>query len=109
MQVSIAFVTTRGLCGGEDGGRATNLTEARVFLPVGVSASAFFRRQDGMNQYVLCIDSGGDPLNGARFGDFADPQIARENDLWVDVRAYATEETSVGDRIVSSRKRVDFH
>jgi hypothetical protein len=85
MQVSIAFMTTRGFCVGEDGGKCANLTEAKVFFPVGKRAAAFFRRQDGMNQYVVSLDAEGGPVNGARFGDYVDAEIIRGNAIWVDV------------------------
>ena len=77
MEVSIAFMTTRGFCVGEDSGKATNLTEATYFFPVADRATAFFRRQDGMNQYIVNADSGGEPVNGARIGDYIDTQIIR--------------------------------
>lgn len=95
-EVSIAFMTTRGFCVGEDGGKATNLTESKVFFPVGQRATAFFRRQDGMNHYIALLDSQGNPLNGARIGSFVDPEIARGNVFWVDIhdRAKATESLS---------------
>jgi hypothetical protein len=74
---SIAFFTTRGFCTGEDSGKCTNLTESKVFFPVAKRATAFFRRQDGMNQYVACLDSGSTPVNGARIGDYVDATIIR--------------------------------
>ncbi len=85
MEVSVAFMTTRGFCVGGDGGRCSNLTEADFFFPVARRAPAFFRRQDGMNHYVCCMQTDGPPVNGARSGDFVDPTIQRGNALWVDV------------------------
>lgn len=76
-QVSVSFMTTRGFCVGEEAGKCTNLTEGTFFFPVGVRGSAFFRRQDGMNHYVVCMDSEGGPMNGARYGDYVDVQLLR--------------------------------
>lgn len=90
MKVAVAFMTTRGLCVGEDGGKATNLTEGKVFFPVAQRSQAFWRRQDGMNHYIVCADSEGDPLNGARIGDFVDAEIVRGNVSWVDTSDHAT-------------------
>jgi hypothetical protein len=96
MEVSVAFMTTRGFCVGEDSGKATNLTESKMFFPVSQRSQAFWRRQDGMNTYVVCADSEGDPLNGARIGDFIDAEIVRGNVSWVDTydSANAVEQTS---------------
>ena len=77
LQVSIAFMTTRGYCVGEDGGHCVNLTEAKFFFPVARSAAAFFRRQDGMNHYIACLDADGSPVNGARIGAYVDPELQR--------------------------------
>lgn len=85
MQVSLAFMTTRGFCVAEDGGHAINLTERNYFFPVAVRATAFFRRQDGMNQYIVCADSEGQPVNGARFGDYVDAEIVRGKASWIEV------------------------
>lgn len=90
MEVAVAFMTTRGFCVGEDGGKTTNLTEGKVFFPVAQRSQAFWRRQDGMNHYVVCADSEGDPLNGARIGDFVDAEIVRGNVSWVDTSDHAT-------------------
>lgn len=85
MEVSLAFMSTRGFCVGEDGGHCVNLTERNFFFPVSQRASAFFRRQDGVNQYVVMADSEGDPINGARFGDYVDGEIIRGKAHWVNV------------------------
>jgi hypothetical protein len=90
LEVSIGFMTTRGFCVAEDSGKTTNLTEGKMFFPVANRAAAFFRRQDGMNQYVVVADSGGDPMNGARFGPYVDPMIKRGRTQWVDVSDTAT-------------------
>lgn len=86
LEVSISFMTTRGFCVAEDSGKTTNLTEGKMFFPVAQRASAFFRRQDGMNHYIVVADSEGDPLNGARFGPYVDRAIKRGGTQWVDVR-----------------------
>lgn len=77
MDVSVMFMTTRGYCVGQDGGRCINMTEATVFFPNAKRAAAFYRRQDGMNHYVVALDSEGGPKNAARFGDFVDAEIIR--------------------------------
>ena len=77
MDVSVMFMTTRGYCVGQDSGRCTNMTEATVFFPNAKRAASFYRRQDGMNHYVVALDSQGDPNNAARFGDFVDAEIIR--------------------------------
>ena len=96
MQVRVAFMTTRGFCVGDDGGKCTNITEATVFFPVATTAAAMFRRQDGMNHYVVCLTSDGAPVNGARTGKYVDPGIIRGNAMWVDLAdtAQATEQFS---------------
>lgn len=85
MEVNVAFLTTRGMCVGGDSGKCINLTEGKVFFPVAARAAAYFRRQDGMNQYIVCLDSEGGPVNGARTGDYVDPAIVRGNAAWVDL------------------------
>jgi hypothetical protein len=85
VEVSVAFMTTRGFCVGQDGGQCLNMTEANFFFPEAVRASAFFRRQDGMNQYITSLDAEGSPVNGARFGDYVDAEIIRGNAQWVDM------------------------
>lgn len=84
-QVSVGFMTTTGFCVGASEGKCTNLTEARMFFPPAQRAAAMFRRQDGMNHYIVCADSEGDPKNGARFGDFVDGEIIRGKASWIDV------------------------
>jgi hypothetical protein len=85
VEVSVAFMTTTGFCVGAGGGKCTNLTEARVFFPSAQRAVPLWRRQDGVNQYIVCTDSDGDPKNGARFGDFVDAEIIRGKASWIDV------------------------
>lgn len=93
VQVSVAFMTTRGFCVGEDGGKTTNFTEGKYFFPQAPSAAAMWRRQDGMNQYIVSLHGSGDPVNGARIGKYVDPAIKRGKAHWVDVAdcARATE------------------
>lgn len=96
VQVSIAFMTVRGFCVGEDGGKCTNFTEGKYFFPQAPQSAAFWRRQDGLNQYVLSLQSTADPVNGARIGKYVDPAIRRGNAHWLDVAdsANATEQWS---------------
>lgn len=96
MQVSVVFMTTRGICVGEDGGKAVNLTESKMFFPVARRAKAFWRRQDGVNQYIACLDAAGAPVNGARTGPYVDAGIIRGNAQWVNMveTAKATENWS---------------
>ena len=77
LQISIAFLTTNGFCVAQDSGQAYNLTEDKFIFPDSVRASALWRRQDGVNQYVAVADSGGDPANAARIGDHIDVTILR--------------------------------
>jgi hypothetical protein len=81
--VSIMFQTPRGICVAMDGGKALNLTESKFFFPQAQRSAAMFRRQDGMNQYVAVNDSRGQPVNGARIGDYVDAFIIRANAIWV--------------------------
>jgi hypothetical protein len=83
IQVSIMFMTTRGMCVAKDGGEAYNLTEDKFFFPVAQRSAALYRRQDGVNQYVVVNDSEGQPMNGARFGDYVDAEIIRGNASWL--------------------------
>ena len=82
IQVSVAFMTTRGFCVGKDGGEAYNLTEDKFFFPVAERSAALYRRQDGVNQYIAVNDSEGQPVNGARFGDYIDAEIIRGSASW---------------------------
>lgn len=95
-EVSAMFMTTRGVCVAMDGGKAYNLTEGKFFFPVAKRSAAFFRRQDGMNQYIVVSDSAGQPVNGARVGDFVDAEIVRGNAIWVDVTESAVALDTIG-------------
>jgi len=88
--VSIMFMTTRGICVGLDGGKCYNLTESKIFFPVAKRSVGFFRRQDGMNHYIVVNDSEGAPLNGARIGDYVDATIVRGNAYWMTINENAT-------------------
>lgn len=77
---AIVFLTNSGMVAGFDSGEMYNLTQADVLFPDGVSAAAMFRQQDGLNQYVAAIESGGTPVDKARIGDYVDAEIVREVD-----------------------------
>lgn len=76
-QVSLLFMTGRGYCGAHDSGTCYNYSESKFIFPNAVSAAAFFRRQDGMNQYVAVLNSQGTPSDNARIGDYVDAEIIR--------------------------------
>lgn len=77
VKVSIAFMTQEGYCGGMDGGECYNYTEDRVFFPKASAGAATFRRQAGMNHYVVSLNSAGDPSGGARIGDYLEGEIVK--------------------------------
>lgn len=74
---AVLFLTTSGLVAGFDNGQLLNLTQDKVLFPGAVSASAVFRRQDGINQYIGATDSGGTPTSAARIGDYVEVEIRR--------------------------------
>lgn len=74
---AIVMLTADGVCAALDGGRVFNLTQGRVVFPGILAARAMYREQDGMSSYVAVADSGGDPLNSARLGDYVDAEIIR--------------------------------
>ena len=74
---AVMFMTKTGLCAGFDGGIIYNLTQAEVIFPDAVSAAPMFRRQDGVNSYVVVTDSGGTPAANTRIGDWVDVEIRR--------------------------------
>ena len=76
-KLSVCFLTSQGLLAGLPGGELHDLTETRVLFPEAISSSALFRRQDGINHYLNVSDSGGDPTNAARIGDYVDATIIR--------------------------------
>jgi len=59
------------------GGVVYNVTQDHMLFPDARSGAAMFRRQDGINQYLSVLDSGGTPVNNARIGDYCDAQIIR--------------------------------
>lgn len=74
---AVLFLTKSGLCAGFDRGLCYNLTQNQMLFPTAASAAAVFRRQDGVNQYISVMDSGGTPSSGARMGDYAEAEIRR--------------------------------
>lgn len=76
---AVMFLTKSGVVAGFDSGASYNLTQAELIFPDAVRASAMFRRQDGMNQFVAVQDSSGTPGSAARLGDYVDAQIIRFN------------------------------
>jgi hypothetical protein len=84
-KVSILFLTSAGYCGGQDGGICYNFTEETVVFPGIGSASAMFRKQSGINQYVVVGNSRGDPQANTRIGDYVLAELVvagtwRQND-----------------------------
>jgi hypothetical protein len=77
---AVVFMTDRGLVAGLDNGQLFNLTWTEYQFPNMQSGAALFRQQDGVNQYVGVFDSGGDPNDSARMGDFVDAEIRRVGD-----------------------------
>ena len=97
VQVALMFMTTGGACVASNGGQAVNLTESKFWFPTAQSAAAMFRRQDGMNQYVASMQSGGDPQNNAAIGDFVEATIIRgaASGAWTP----ATDTLTLGDTL----------
>lgn len=77
VQVSILFLTEEGYCGGMDSGVCYNYTENKFVFPGIVTAAAAFRRQDAINQYLVCANSEGTPIADARIGDYTNVVIRR--------------------------------
>jgi len=71
------ILTKQGLCIGMDGGNFLNLMQTTVIFPDAVRANSLFRTQDGVNQYISVVDSGGSPASAARIGDYVDAEIRR--------------------------------
>lgn len=82
VKVSILFLTSAGYCGGQDSGVCYNYSENKFQFPSATKAVATFRRMDGVNQYIAVLDSDGDQLQNARFGDYVDAEIRRGGDAW---------------------------
>lgn len=81
VKVAIAFLTKEGYCGAQDGGLVYNYTETKFVFPDAVSATSLFRRQQGVNQFLSVLDSGGQPVANARIGDYADATLL-QNAEW---------------------------
>lgn len=77
VEVSIMFMTTKGVCIGESSGKITNITEQKYVFPDSVSAAALYRRQDGVNQYIARLENGGSPMQASAIGDHLDVTIIR--------------------------------
>jgi hypothetical protein len=77
IESAIMFMTAKGACIGLDGGRVTNLTETKYSFPEAVGAAALYRQQDGVNQYIARLESGGSPAQSAAIGDYLDVTIIR--------------------------------
>ena len=80
VKISICFMTENGYCVAQDSGNATNFSEDKFIFPNMVRAAAFYRRQDGMNQYVVVCDSEGAPAHNSRIGEYLDPALVRAVD-----------------------------
>lgn len=73
----VLFLTSTGLYAGFDSGVCLDLVKNRFKFPMGESAAAMYREQDGIHQYVGVISSSGQSTSKARFGDFVDAEIRR--------------------------------
>lgn len=82
VKISILFLTDAGYCGGQDSGVCYNYSENKFIFPSANRAVATFRRIDGINQYLAVLDSDGDQLQNARFGDYVDAEVRRGGDAW---------------------------
>lgn len=76
---AVMFLTKSGVVAGFDSGVSYNITQSEVVLPEAQSASAMFRRQDGINSFVAVLNSGGTPTSTAAIGDHLDATIVRFN------------------------------
>jgi hypothetical protein len=74
---AVMFLTHTGVIAGFDSGATYNLTQADFLFPLAERASTMFRRQDGINQFVAVMNSGGNPSDSARIGDYVDVEIRR--------------------------------
>jgi len=59
------------------GGQTFDMTRDKYILPPAQWATTLFRAQDGINSIVAVQNSGGDPANSARFGDYVSVQLVR--------------------------------
>jgi hypothetical protein len=76
-EVSLMFMTTKGVCVASSGGHTVNMTEGKYIFPDSMGASAMYRRQDGVNQYIATLQNGGSPTQTAAIGDYLDVTIIR--------------------------------
>lgn len=74
---AVLFMTGDGLIAGFNSGFCRNITANETLFPGGTSIVPMFRKQDGMNQYVGVMSSGGTPTSTARIGDYMDAEIVR--------------------------------
>jgi hypothetical protein len=74
---ALMFMTTKGVCIALDGGKVTSMTESKYAFPEAVAAAALYRQQDGVNQYIAALHSGGSPKQSAAIGDHLDVTIIR--------------------------------
>jgi hypothetical protein len=76
--VSIMFMTVNGYCVGKDSGQAINFSEDKFVFPKASQASAMYRFQKGIHQYVATLNSEGTPMSGgAVFGDYLDATVIK--------------------------------
>lgn len=75
--IAAVMMTTAGILAGFDGGTCYNLTQGRVVFPIGISAAALFRQDQGANSYVAAVDSAGGLTANTRIGDFIDVEHIR--------------------------------
>jgi hypothetical protein len=81
LSVAVLFMTANGYCAGQNSGQCYNLSESRFVFPDAAHAAAFYRNQSGLHQYVVTLDSGGQPSANARIGDYASADVIRA-DTW---------------------------
>lgn len=77
IESAIMFMTDKGVCIAGDSGKVTNMTETKYVFPDADHAAALYRREDGVNQYIASLESGGSPLQRAAIGDHLDVTIIR--------------------------------
>ena len=80
VSLAILFMTVNGYCAGQNSGQCYNLTESKIIFPEAASASALYRTQDGMHQYITTLNSGGSPTSSAAIGDYVDAELIRAAD-----------------------------
>ena len=80
VSLALLFMTVNGYCAGQNSGQCYNLSEAKMIFPEAASASALYRKQDGLHQYVAVLNSGGDPTASTAIGDYVDAELIRAAD-----------------------------